>query len=500
MNGNGVRHRCHSVLEPVLEPVLIRGGPGPPVRSPVVHHGRARLLVAGLVAAVVGAWAPGAAAHGAGALGGLPLERWQYTWGCVAIVLITFVVVGSSWRRPVLAAASEGRPLPAAAQTIARGLGWVARLVGVVAYVVIVTAGLFGSAFPAANIAPIGVFITLWIGVALVSLVLGDVWRALSPFDSVAAAAAWVRARVTGRGAPTGAAPEPPAGASHLPAATLAFGFVWLELAYHSATTPLLLGWLGLLYGAVLWAGAARWGRGWLRTADVFAVVFGLFAALAPLHRGDDGAVRARWPLTGLGRLPVRDGTLAVLVVLIGANVFDGWTRTTFWLDLTFARVGWGYTTVATLGLIWTMGIVALVYLGATRLAAALAGVDGDDLARSLTPMLVPLAAAYTVAHSFAILVIEGQGFWFLVSNPYGWGWDLFGTDAGTVDADLVSTGTIVWVQAAAIALGHAMAVAVAHDRTLTDLEPRPALGVRYVMLGLVVGSTIAAVALLVGN
>ena len=457
-----------------------------------------RLAVAGLAAiGVVLLAAPPAAAHGAGTLSGLPLPRWQFAWGIAAVVIIAFFAVGSTWRRPRLDAAADGRPFPGWARPVTTVLGVVLRVVGVVVYLVVVTAGLFGSEFPAANIAPIGVFITFWVGIQFVSMVLGDVWRVLSPFETLALVGAWARARI--RREPL-APVEPDERASHWPAAAAVAGFVWLELAYHSPTTPKVLGSVALAYGVVELAAAARWGRSWLRTGEGFAALFSLFAAMAPLARDGRGGLKVRWPLSGLSRLVVRPGTLLLLFVVLGAAIFDGVTRTTFWFDLTVERLGWGYTAVNTLGLAWTIGIVALVYLSVLRVVARVVEEDPDETAVRYAPILVPVAAAYTVAHYFSVLVLEGQGFWFLISNPYGNGWDLFGTDDNTVDFNLVSTATITWVQAAAIGVGMVGAVIVAHDRAVRDHPPRQALAAQYVLLALFVGAAVTAVALFLGN
>ena len=51
---------------------------------------------------------------------------------------------------------------------------------------------------------------------------------------------------------------------------------------------------------------------------------------------------------------------------------------------------------------------------------------------RSLVPefvqSLVPIALVYAVAHYFTLLVIQGQYALPLASDPFGFGWDLFGT------------------------------------------------------------------------
>lgn len=454
---------------------------------------RVGLALGAAVTALLAGASP-AAAHGGGALSGLPLPRWQFAWGIAGVVVIAFFAAGTLWRRPRLEAAADGRAVPGA--VVARVLTVPVRVIGVVAYVVVVTAGLFGSVFPAANIAPIGVLITFWVGLQFVSIVFGDLWRVLSPFETLALVGAWVRSRLRKQPLAAVAVAED---ATHWPAVVAVGGFVWFELAYHAPTVPRSLGGLGLAYGMVVLGVAARRGRGWLRTGEGFAVLFSLLAAMAPLHGDGRGGLRARWPLAGLSGLTVRRGTLPLLYVVLGATVFDGLARTAFWADLLFERVGWGSTAVNTLGLVWSVGIVTLVYLAVTRVVAALVGGDADTIAQRFAAGLIPIVAAYTVAHYVGVFVLDGQGFWILVSDPYGEGWDLFGTGDGTIDATLVGPTAIAWVQAVAIALGGVGAVLVAHDRAITDYEPRPALTAQYVLLAFTLTATTAAVALLLG-
>ena len=78
------------------------------------------------------------------------------------------------------------------------------------------------------------------------------------------------------------------------------FGFVWLELAYHDNSEPRVLGAYLAAYTVALLAGAAVFGRGWVRDAEGFGVLFTKLSAIAPLHRDDDGAWRMRAPLAGL--------------------------------------------------------------------------------------------------------------------------------------------------------------------------------------------------------
>ena len=326
-----------------------------------VWRGVRRVALGGLSLVLLAA-SP-AVAHGAGTLSGLPIPRWQFAWGVAAVVVITFFAAGSLWRRPRLDAAADGRDLGAVAARLATVGTVVLAVVGVVVYVVIVTAGLFGSDFPAANIAPIGVFITFWVGHPV---------RVVPARRRLAGAQPLRHARPGRRvGSARGSArsplepAEPVAGATHWPAVVGIAGFVWLELAYHAPTTPQILGWLGLAYGVVVLA-VGRPAR-----AGLAADGGGLRRPLLPARGHGSAAPRRRPAAPAAGRSPAwpgsrsAPGTLALLYVVLGAAVFDGFNRTTFWFDLTIDRVGWGYTAFNTLGLLWAIGIVALIYLTA---------------------------------------------------------------------------------------------------------------------------------------
>lgn len=424
----------------------------------------------------------------------LPVPTGQVLWVAAAVVVVGFVVLAASWPRPRLAAASAGRLLPGGVATAVRVVGLLARVVVLGVFVTVVVAGVAGNEFPAANLAPVAVFVTFWVGGLLVSPLLGDVWRAVSPWRTLAEVAARLNARVRGR--PLGPAADAD-GATHWPAVVAVAAFVWLELAYHTPSSPRVLGWTIVAYTVTILAAAARRGRGWLDHGEGFGVLFGLLAHLAPVFGDDHGRLRARWPLAGVARVRLRPGTLVLLLIALGSTAFDGLSRTRFWFDLLQGRHGWGVTAVNTVGLIWSIGAVALVYVVATRLVARTAAEDGDEVATAFAPaVLLPLAAALAFAHYASLFVLDGQAFWIGLSDPLGRGWDLFGTADGTVDYRLLSTTTISWLQVTALVAGHLAALVAIRDRALERYRPRTALRAQYPLLVVVVASTIGSLAL----
>ena len=448
-------------------------------------------------------------AHGIGARGDLPLPVWLFAYGAGIAVVLTFAVLRLLWTTPVLDGAATGSPAPGWTGPVLRVLAVAARAFGLAAFVLVLVAAAFGSGETTENLAPVAVYVLFWVGLQLVSPVLGDVWRVLSPWDTLALLAEKVR----GRGHATATTPAPDA--SCWPAAVGLAAFSWLELCYHEPADPRVLALAIGAYTVAMLVGAALRGRAWLRTGEGFGVWFGLLAALSPLHvEGggieDEGGrpvpgtrstprLRLRWPGAGLADVVVRPGTVAVVLVVLGATTFDGVTRTDWWADLAGTRSGWELTAVATVGLAWVVGLVALAYVGAMRAGAALTGRPAEALIRPFAHSLVPIALAYAVAHYFSLVVFEGQGALALLSDPLGRGWDLFGTASWRIDYRAVSPSAIAWVQAGAIVVGHAVGVAVAHDRAIALFDRRQADRSQRPLVGVMVAYTVGGLALLLG-
>ena len=457
---------------------------------------RRRLLaVAALAAAALWAWAGPAAAHGVGGRTDLPIPAWQLAWAASFAVAASFVALGVFWESPRLRAAAAGRALPEPLQQAGRALALIARVAGLFALAVLLYAALAGNTNPSVNIAPVAVYIVFWVGLQVVSVLIGDVWRGLNPFCALADTSARGWARLRGR-----PLSEPGRGAGNQWWAVAAvFGFVWLELAYHDSSEPRILGAYLSAYTVAMLAGAAVFGRGWVRDAEGFGVLFTKLSAIAPLHRDADGAWRLRTPLAGLSTEPIKRGSVAVILVVLGSTTFDGFTRSSIWLDVAAERTGWGLTAVNTVGMLFIVFAVALLYRAAIAVMAAATGDRERELAEVFAPSLLPIAAAYTVAHYFSYLLLEGQQIIAHLSDPFGRGRDFFGTATYQVDFTLISTDTIAWVQTAAIAVGHVLAVAVAHDRAVERWPRRLAVRSQYPMLAVMICYTVIGLLLLLG-
>ena len=100
--------------------------------------------------------------------------------------------------------------------------------------------------------------------------------------------------------------------------------------------------------------------------------------------------------------------------------------------------------------------------------------------------LFVPIALAYAFAHYFTLVLFEGQLFISTMSDPFGRGWDLFGTAGRDVNYWL-SPESVWYVQVAAIVLGHVAGVVLAHDRAVAVFPVKTAVRSQYAMLILMV-------------
>jgi hypothetical protein len=104
---------------------------------------------------------------------------------------------------------------------------------------------------------------------------------------------------------------------------------------------------------------------------------------------------------------------------------------------------------------------------------------------------LVPIALAYHLAHYLSYLAIVGQYIIPIVSDPFGLGWNLFGTRLYVVDISVVNARMVWYTSVIAIVAGHIIAVWLAHVMALrTFASNRTALLSQIPMLLLMVGYT----------
>lgn len=426
-------------------------------------------------------------AHGFGQRYDLPLPLSFYLYGTAAAVAVSFVVVALFVRGGAQTRARRGVNLlshPFGRWLAHPGLVTVFRLVSLALFLVTVAAGLLGDQNPYRNIAPTMIWIVAWVGLSYVSAFVGDVWSLINPW----ATAFDLAERAFGRRGLSWRLPYPQA-LGVWPAVALLLAFAWFELVYPAASEPRQIALAACAYSILTWIAMAAFGREvWLNHGEVFSVAFGTYARFAPTEArsGPDGPELILRPFgAGLLHADRASPSMTAFVLLLLATVlYDGLLGTPEWASVERAIAGsngdvgiLSPLTLRTVGL----GAFWLLFLGLYLAVSALmrAVVGGchttADIARSFAFTLVPIAIGYHLAHYLTFLLIQGQYVVPLISDPFGFGWDVFGTASYRVDIGIVGSRFAWYAAVAAILVGHIAAVYLAHARAMYLFTPRGA-------------------------
>lgn len=378
-----------------------------------------------------------------------------------------------------------------------------ARGVVLVAFLGVLVAGLFGNQNPALNIAPLLTWTIWWVGLVFLVLFLGKAWCYVCPWDTLA--------RLASAGASLGLRWP-----SRLRNIWLAVGLflllTYVELGLGITMIPRATAWVGLAMVALAVAASLLFERkAFCRYACLVGRVSGLYALFGSLelrardtnacggcrtmdcYRGnargegcptfefprtmdtstycilctecvstcpkDNIAINLRpWSsdLLTAGKPRADEAWLALILLVMTA--FHGITMTPVWDRLKGgAMSGLGVSEPVALALWMALFIAAPVAL--FRLLAEIAA----RLARPHTGhrffveyayAMLPIALFYHLAHNAEHFLMEGPKLAVLLSDPLGFGWNLFGT-AGGQAAPLVTLEGLWMLQLVLVLIGH---------------------------------------------
>lgn len=428
-------------------------------------------------------------AHGVGSRQDLPLPFGLLLTGAALALVISFLALGLLWKQPRLRP-TDGRLLPPALalaldSPAVRG-AFGALSLALAAWTLL---ALLGGKDDANNPVPYVVYVWLWVGLALLSMVFGPIWRVLNPIR-------WLHRGILAAARVSADFSLARYRAGYWPAALGLFVFTWLELiAPDNDTLPVLrVAILGfILISLVL---ALVFGRDYLDTGDPFEAWSGLFGTLSPLGRREDRRWVLRTPLHGPNQLASRPGLLATASVMLGGTAYDGFSGETWWY--TFVQSSalparlWETAALLTICL-----VVAGSLYAAAALSAALAHVPLRGVATRFAPSLLPIAAGYLVAHYWSLWVFEGVNGLARLSDPLGTGANWLGTAGVKPSYALIEPTLVATIQMVSIVTGHLLGVVLAHERAVTLFPRRVAVIGQIPLLVLMVFYTVGGLTLL---
>ena len=416
----------------------------------------------------------------------LPVPFWLYAYGATGALLASFVVVayfmktnaarGDPWEFDVTqSAVFRILAAPAAIRAV--------RALSVCALLLTVATGLFGSQNPTENFNVTFFWVVFALGLTYLVGLVGDVYRVINPWRVLCELV-----ERFGRTAFSGCVAYP-SWLAYYPSLILYIAFIWIEL--FGRTQPLGLANVLLAYTILNLLAAWLIGKdNWFRYGELFSVYFRLIGKQGVLDfrcdaRADESWVFARPPFLGLLTQRADHFSLLLFVLfMLSSTAFDGihetipWV-TTFWNGVypVLARhfaVGSAQQYLVLVKFFyywqWLMLIVSpfiylAIYMSFMWIVKLItqSNVSVYELALQFTFCLVPIAFVYNATHYFTLLISQGPAFVALISDPFGFGWNLFGTKNWYRQQYMLDAGTVWHVQVGLMLFGHVVSVYLSH-------------------------------------
>lgn len=333
-------------------------------------------------------------------------------------------------------------------------------------FVALIWTGLNGSHDPLENPLPLFFWTVFWVGFVSLQGLLGNLWAWVNPWTGPVAL---VR-RLTGL--------RPlwhlPVRLGHSLAILSFLAFAAFLLADPAPADPDRLARFAGGYWLFAFVATLVFGPRWLLRAEGCSAVLGNYAlvGLFRRRRGRLAVGLSGWKILAARAPPM--GLAVLMVLMLGSGSFDG-------LNETFRWLGWiginplefpGRSAVIApnlIGLLIANAALVAAFALTVRLGLLLNRSDmPPGLAfRLFAPTILPIALGYHIAHYLTAILVDGQYALAALSDPLGRGDDLLGLGQFYVTTGFFNTPAtvrLIWLsQAAAVVIGHILAVLLAH-------------------------------------
>jgi len=440
---------------------------------------RISLYLAGLLASGL------AQAHSFGEPYILPMPYWMYIYGAMAALILSFIVLAYFYNadhanRPARLWPIVHPRLLQAFNTIRLG----ALLKGLIllCFGLAIVSGFIGNQDSYRNFNMTFFWISFALGASYLSAVFGNWYHYLNPWRVILSP---LKHFCQGRQAY-------PKQLAYWPAVALYMAFILLEL--FGNTKPFSLSLALIAYTLINTLAVWRFGsQSWFRYGELFSVMFQLIAKMAPIHYDPSAKGRAKlslcMPFSGLLHQRLEHRSLLVfLLFMLSSTAYDGLRETTLWFNLFWTDplhileplLGkhplYAYVTLRPWYLAFEVVCLLLspfIYLylflfflwAGKRLTRSELSVT--ELSLRFGYSLLPIALVYHITHYYTLLLSQGLKVRGLISDPFGWGWDLFGTAISGRLPILPDMGLIWNSQVWLILIGHVASVYLAHAEAL---------------------------------
>ena len=444
---------------------------------------------------------PNAYAHGFGSKIDLPIPGYLYWFGGGAAVIASFAIISLFVRSKAHDDSYRTYNLRNVGIVNAlyrnKSLLNVFKVISVSLLILTILTGVLGSQFPVKNFAPTFVWVVWWGGFIWLHILFGDSWNFVNPWKNIFELIKFDEKPLR----------QYPDKLKSWPAFGFFLIFAWIELVYPTPAHPQFLGNIIFVYSIIVLAGMRVFGKNkWLDNCEPFTVFFNFVSSFSATRVTSDGKILLRPIASGLLDARYRFDQLCFLILILSVVSFDGLISTLFWYDVigidAFGGSGrYDVIYVNTAGIIVSFLAFFSIFYSFVAISRAITKTDITtlDLAQKFVPALLPISIVYHLAHYSAYFFLNGQLIIKLISDPFGFGWDIFGTSSYEIvrTIDFI----LLWnYQVAVIVIGHILSVYIAHrislrvfkdsKKSIMSQAPILLLMVGYTILGLWLLST----------
>lgn len=364
-------------------------------------------------------------------------------------------------------------------------------------FVALLLIGVFGARDPMHNLLTLVFWTVIWVAVPLLSILFGNIWRAMNPWTSPVQIARGLLRRRGGVGLSR---------LGHWPAVLSFAGFTWFQMVSLSPEDPLVLAIVLGVYWVAIFILAVLEGEDWLDQGEFLTVLMGFLARVAPFWldvAGRRATLNLGWPGTQILTMrPLSSSAMVFVTVALASLTFDGLAKTFWWQGLIgenpLEPTGRSAVMLAnSIGLVAVWALTALLLGLAIGLGRLLGG--RGFAAGPVMLSFLAIAAGYHAAHYLVTLLTTGQYTLAALNDPLFRGDSLLGLPAFYVSfgflTDARAMSMIYATQFLAILGAHLLAVflslrLVGGEMRFSAHLPMTGLMVAYTVLGLWLLST----------
>ena len=396
--------------------------------------------------------------HGVVNVGDLPIPFDIVLNSSALVVLITFVYLKVSWKESIITPRQE---------VFNDKQNFIGKLFGIIILFLLVAPGIFGNESSKTSVAPLILWVFLWIGVPVLGLLFGDIYSKFNPLNLFSLKSD---------------KPE-----SVYFACILFIGLTWFELVWSRPGNPLNIA--VVLITLFVCVNLLRYFlKKSLIEVDPLLLLHYLYSKLKLFN----SKPYFRSLLDNIGNLAKLRGIEYFVLLMIGTVTYDGLRETTFWYNQFGSRTDdMGFSTM--MFLIMNLGTI-LFYRFACFFAIKVSGSDLElnHVSNLFGHTMLPIAFAYHVTHYLTLLLFESQTFFYRFNDPIGIGMNILNVEEPTINYFIEPL--VIWgIQVAVTLLGHMLSVVLAHDLAVKLFGHQQSDKTQYIFLFITVALTLQA-------